>query len=342
MSDPFLPALRIAGRRIGENAPVYIIAEAGVAHFGDPGKADALVDLAAEAGANAFKTQAFKTDRLISRILPEWRERLRPKEVGPDFLARMRERCQRRGIAFLCTAHDDVALDWVMDLDPPAFKIGSGERGNLPLLEKIARLGKPVILSTGMHEESHLAAALAAMQRGGCRELALLHCVTSYPTPSEQVNLRRLQTLGRLFPGPVGYSDHTEGHQAALAAVAFGASLIEKHITLDFNGPNAQDWKVSCGPDDFAHFVASIRKVEKMLGSSDLLIQPCEKPALDWAIKSLVAETNLAAGTVLEEGLLVAKRPGHGISPAEMSKIVGRRLSVPLAADTPLDWDMLA
>lgn len=329
----------IDNKLIGHDTPVYIIAEAGVAHFGDPGKALALVDLAAEGGADAFKTQAFTTDALVSARLLEWRDRLRAKEVGFEFIARMKQRCDQRGITFLCTAHDPSVLPWLDELQVPAYKIGSGERGNTPFLRELARRGKPMILSTGMYEEHHLAEALAAIAAEGREELALLHCVTSYPTPSEQVNLRAMDRMRELFTGPVGYSDHTQGHQIALAAVARGASIVEKHITLDFNVPNAQDWKVSCGPDDFAAFVQEVREVEVALGRPVKEIQLCEEAALDWALKSLVAARDLPAGTVLEPGHLLSKRPGDGLSPSRQEELLGKRLARPVAEDTALRFE---
>lgn len=326
----------IGNKLIGHDAPVYVIAEAGVAHFGDPGKALALVDLAAEGGADAFKTQAFTTDSLISARLPEWRDRLRPKEVGFDFIARMKQRCDQRGITFLCTAHDPSVLPWLDKLEVPAYKIGSGERGNTPFLQELARRGKPMILSTGMYEERHLAEALDAIAGEGLEELALLHCVTSYPTPQDQVNLRAMARMRELFQGPVGYSDHTQGHHVVLAAVARGAAIVEKHITLDFNVPNAQDWKVSCGPDDFAAFVREIREVEAALGRSAKEVQPCEQAALDWALKSLVAACDLSAGTVLQPEHLLSKRPGDGLPPSRQKELLGKRLARPVATDAAL------
>lgn len=326
----------IGNKLIGHDAPVYVIAEAGVAHFGDPGKALALVDLAAEGGADAFKTQAFTTDSLISARLPEWRDRLRPKEVGFDFIARMKQRCDQRGITFLCTAHDPSVLPWLDELEVPAYKIGSGERGNTPFLQELARRGKPMILSTGMYEERHLAAALDAIADAGLEELALLHCVTSYPTPQDQVNLRAMDRMRELFQGPVGYSDHTQGHHVVLAAVARGAAIVEKHITLDFNVPNAQDWKVSCGPDDFAAFMREIREVEAALGRSAKEVQPCEQAALDWALKSLVAACDLPAGTVLQPEHLLSKRPGDGLTPSHQKELLGKRLARPVATDSAL------
>lgn len=331
----------ISGRLVGEGAPVYVIAEGGVAHFGDPGKALALVDLAAEGGADAFKTQAFNTDALISGRLPEWRDRLRPKEVGFEFIARMKERCDQRGITFLCTAHDPSVLPWIDELGVPAYKIGSGERGNTPFLREMARRGKPMILSTGMYEEPHLREAIEAVADEGLKEFALLHCVTSYPTPLEQVNLRAMDRMRELFEGPVGYSDHTQGHHVVLAAVARGAALVEKHITLDFDVPNAQDWKVSAGPDDFAAFVREIREVEAALGRPRKEVQPCEEAALNWALKSLVAARDLPAGTVLGREHLVFKRPGDGIPPSRIAEFLGRRLARAVVADEPIRFEYM-
>lgn len=338
---PFKRQIAIAGKTIGGDAPVYIIAEGGVAHFGDPEKALALVDLAADAGADAFKTQAFSTESLISSRLPEWRDRLRPKEVGFDFIARMKTRCDERGIVFLCTAHDPSVLSWLTDLDVVAYKVGSGERGNLPFIRQIARGRKPMILSTGMYEEHHLIETLNSLANEGVEDLALLHCVTSYPTPPEQVNLRAMDRMRALFSGPVGYSDHTQGHQVVLAAVARGAAIIEKHIALDFNVPNAQDWKVSCGPEDFSDFVHKIREVEASLGRVAKVIQPCEQSALNWALKSLVAACDLSAGTTLTQDHLLSKRPGNGIPASRQDELLGRRLRRPIAADEALSFDDL-
>lgn len=335
----FRRQIRVGNTLIGEESPTYIIAEGGVAHFGDLGKALALVDLAADGGADAFKTQAFTTDSLISAHLPEWRDRLRPKEVGLDFIAHMKQRCDERGITFLCTAHDPSVLPWLDELDVAATKVGSGERGNLPFLRELARRGRPMILSTGMYEERHLLEAIEAIGGEGLDELALLHCVTSYPTPSNQVNLRAMDRMRELFPGPVGYSDHTQGHSVVLAAVALGADIVEKHITLDFDVPNAQDWKVSCGPDDFATFVRAIRDVEAAVGRPIKEAQPCEQGALVWALKSLVAARDLPAGTVLEREHLLAKRPGDGIPPSHLAQFLGKRLVQPLAADAALRFE---
>lgn len=339
--SPFRPCFEIAGRLVGAGAPVLIIAEAGVSHFGDLTKALALVDVAAAAGADVFKTQAFSTEQLVSSRMPEWRERLRPKEVTFDFLAAMKQRCDEHDLIFLCTPHDESVLPWLDELAVPAFKVGSGERANTPYFREIARRGKPVILSTGMYAAEDVRQALDAFERAGCRELALLHCVTSYPTPFEQVNLRAMDTLRHMFSGPVGYSDHTSGYHAVLAAVARGAAIVEKHVTLDFNVPNAQDWKVSCGPSDFSQLVHQVRQVEAALGDGQKMPQPCEADALNWALKSLVAARELPLGTVLCADMVAAKRPGGGIAPARLEEVIGCRLRHHLSVDQPITEDDL-
>lgn len=334
--DGFKERFRIGNRWVGGTAPVVIIAEAGVSHFGSLEKAIRLVDLAADAGADLFKTQAFSTDRLISSRLPEWRDRLRSKEVGFDFLQAMKARCDERGLAFICTGHDESVLPWLDELQVPAFKVGSGERGNVDFFRILAEREKPVILSTGMYRREDVQEALEVFRAAGCRELAILHCVTSYPTPPDQVNLKAMDVLQEMFPGPVGYSDHTQGALAVMAAVARGAQIIEKHISLDFDIPDAQDWKVSCGPDDFHNFVSDIRAVERVLGKVEKCPQACETGALEWALKSLVATRELPAGTIIEADMLVAKRPGGGLPPSRHRDVIGQRLKRRLVEDEAL------
>ena len=337
----FASSFFLGKKKVGPGNPALVIAEAGVAHFGDPEKADILVDMAVSSGADVFKTQAFITEQLVSGNSPEWRERLKPKEVDYPFLRRMKDRCDRHDLLFMCTAHDEQSLKWVNDLDAPCYKIGSGERGNIPFLSKIAARGKPILLSTGMHRKDDISLVLKTVSAAGCRELALLHCVTCYPTPYKDVNLMAMDSLRAMFPGPVGYSDHTEGCDAALAAVARGSQIIEKHITLDFNVHNAQDWKVSVGQDDLVKLVRRIRDIEAMMGDGVLDVMPCEQPALIWALKSLVACRDLAAGTVLTSDMILAKRPGIGLAPTELKNVIGRRLRESVAADQPITQDSL-
>ena len=318
--------MKIEGKTIGSGQPVYVIAEGGVAHYGSLAKAMALVDLAVDSGADAFKLQAYRTDRLIAQTLPDWVARMKSKEVGLEFLKQVSNHCRARGITFLCTPHEASVLPWLETLGVPVYKVGSGERGNTPFLREISRLGKPVILSTGTHAEAHVRAAVEMVHVQGKVDLALLHCVTAYPVPTAQANLRVMDRLNEMFDLPVGYSDHTQGTHACLAAVARGAAIIEKHIALDFNVPNAQDWKVACGPDTFPQLVRDIRRIELMLGQPELRELDCESPALEWALKSVVAAKDLSEGEPLAASDLAVKRPGGGMPPDTLDSLLGRRL----------------
>ena len=340
-SATFRPSFDIGGRLVGPGAPVFVIAEAGLSHFGDMALAEQLVDLAAEGGADAFKTQFFDVEALIARRGTEWRERLRPRNLTFDQATAVKARCDRHGLAFIATAHDATRVDWLDGLDVAASKIGSGERNNPAFVQRLASLGRPVILSTGMYREADVREALEACAAAGNETVALLHCVTSYPVPSSEVNLAATDRLRALFDGPVGYSDHTIDNLAVLAAVARGASIVEKHITVLRDVPNAQDWKVSADADGFKHLVADIRRTEAMIGSGLKEPAPCERSGEQWALKSLVVKGGLPVGHVLTAGDLDAKRPGDGLRPNLLADIVGRRLRRALAADDPLTLEDL-
>jgi len=331
----------IAGRRVGGEAPCFVIAEAGVSHFGDFEKALRLVDMAVEAKADAVKFQVFDIDQMIAAESPEWKERLADRALPYEDFKQIQDYCTHKGIIFFATAHDGQSLAFLNSINVPVFKIGSGELNNIGYLSQAAGYGRPVIYSTGMHTLDDVRRGLEAMVGAGNRDIAVLHCVTQYPTPPEEVNLRAMDTLAAEFSCVVGYSDHTEGHVIPLAAVARGAKIIEKHITLEFNIPNAQDWKVSCGPDDLADFVAEIRRIEAALGHAAKLPGEAEARNQAWASKSLVTTRAIVAGTALDHSMLIAKRPGTGIAPHEIGDILGRKVSKDLEADTVLHWDML-
>lgn len=332
----------IGSRWVGEGAPVFVIAEAGVGHFGDMRLARQLVQLAAEAKADAFKTQIFDVEAMIANHATEWRERMRPRNLTFNQARELKIMCEELGMVFMATAHDETRITWLEELDVPAVKVGSGERNNPGFLTRLAALGKPMIVSTGMYRERDVEEAVEACVAGGCDRLALLHCVTSYPTPPGEVNLRAMDRLREIFPGPVGYSDHTADGLAVLAAVARGARLVEKHITILRDVPNAQDWKVSAGPENFAALVSDIRRVESLLGHGRKEPASCEAAGMAWALKSLVAVRNLPAGHVLTVADLVAKRPGSGIAPSELPRVLGRTLSEPLRADEALALEKLS
>ena len=332
----------IEGRRIGSGEPCYVIAEAGVSHFGEMEKAYQLIDLTVSARADIFKTQHYYTDRLVGPSAPEWRERLRTKELPDEAIRLMQRRCRERGVPFLCTPHDDLAIEFLdRELDVPAFKIGSGEVENWPFLARIAKSGKPAILSTGMYEIAQIREAIKVMQDNGCPALAVLHCVTSYPADAALINLKVMDRIREFFPGPVGYSDHTEGTAVPLAAVALGADIVEKHITIDRDVPNAQDWKVSCDPSNFARFVADVREIEKARGGGPKVLSETERKSMLWARKSLTAAVDIPAGTKIDAAMLLAQRPGSGLPASRIGKVVGKIARRDIPAGTIVSDELL-
>jgi N,N'-diacetyllegionaminate synthase len=337
----FAHEFRIDGRSIGDGHPAYVVAEAGVAHFGNEEKAYRLVDLAVTAGADAVKFQVFDVNALIAEESREWKARLGSRQLPYEAFERIQRYCRECRITFFATAHDEPSLRFLASLDVPAYKIGSGEVGNWPFLKLVASLGKPVILSTGMYRVEQVGEALDAIAEAGNPNLALLHCVTSYPTAPADVSLRTMAVLGDEFQVVTGYSDHTRGFHFCLAAVALGAKVIEKHISLDFDVPNAQDWKVSCGPQDFGEFIRQVREIEAGLSHVRSEPNPAEQNNMGWAAKSLVTVRDIAASTVLQAGDLTAKRPGTGISPSRIGEVVGRSVKTDLPKDAVIKWEHL-
>jgi N,N'-diacetyllegionaminate synthase len=337
----FSTNFEIDGRKIGDGCPAYVIAEAGVAHFGDEEKAYRLVDLAAGAGADAVKFQVFDVDALISQELPEWRERLSSRQLPYEAFRRIQEYSRNRGITFFATAHDQPSLDFLTTLDVPLYKVGSGEVGNWPFLKRVAALGKPLIFSTGMFQRSQIGDALNAVRETGNPNVAVLHCVTRYPTPPEEVSLGNMKWIRDEHRVVTGYSDHTKGFHIPLAAVALGAQIIEKHITLDYDIPNAQDWKVSCGPDDLGLFIQQLRDIEASLMQRSAPTVG-EAESLVWASKSLVPVMDIPAGTVLQAAHLTSKRPGTGITPSLIEEVIGKTTRVGIIKDQVIQWEQLA
>jgi N,N'-diacetyllegionaminate synthase len=323
----FSKLIEVDGRRIGNGQRAYIIAEAGVAHFGKEEKAYQLVDLAVQAGADAVKFQIFDVDALISNDSQSWKARLGSRQLPFDAFERIQKYCREKGITFFATAHDECSFEFINDLKVPLFKIGSGELSNWDFIRKIASKAKPVIISTGMYTQDDILQLIQALSTVGNPDIALLHCITSYPTPPEEANLSAIRSIRELFDGIVGYSDHTRGYHFPLAAVALGAQIIEKHITLDFDVPDAQDWKVSCGPNDLHIMIQQIREIQDGLGEGTKFLGKSESPSLEWARKSLVAACDLNPGDILQPAHLTAKRPGTGIPPCEAEHIIGRQVT---------------
>jgi N,N'-diacetyllegionaminate synthase len=342
VSAPFPTSFAIAGRPVGAGVPCYIVAEAGVAHFGSVEKAKKLADLAKQAGADCVKFQHFDAERMIGASAPEWRARMKSRQLSDAQMAEVAAYAQAQDMVFICTAHDEHALDFLdHEIRVPAFKIGSGEVENWPYLANVVRRGKPVILSTGLYTPDLIRRAIEVVTENGGHELAILHCVTSYPAEPATVNLDAMRQIREFFGGPVGYSDHTAGTAVPLAAIALGAQVLEKHIALDFNVPDAQDWKVSCGPADFPKFVADARAIEAARGGGARRLSAAEEKSLIWARKSLHAMRDIAAGTVIEASMLTSQRPGDGLPPSRIGEVAGKRARRAIPAGTKLALDML-
>lgn len=335
-----------------------IIAEAGVNHNGDIDLAKQLIDIAAEAGADIVKFQTFKTEKLVSTSarkadyqvnnMPGETDNsqfamLKKLELSPADHLELMAHCQLRNIQFLSTAFDLESLDFLAGLGITIFKIPSGEITNLPYLHKIGSFNGQVIASTGMATMDDISAMLNVLIKAGtAREnITVLHCNTDYPSPFRDVNLRAMQTIGETFGVAVGYSDHTSGIEVPIAAVALGATVIEKHFTLDrsLEGP---DHLASLEPDELTHMIRAIRHIELALGDGVKQPTPSEQKNITVARKSIHLTRPLAAGHVLTESDLVMKRPGSGISPMQLERVTGRRLAVDVVADHLLRWEDLA
>jgi len=314
----------------------YIIAEAGVNHNGSFDLACRLVDAAKEAGADCVKFQTFKTEKLVSRFAGKaeyqkettgdgsQEEMLKKLELSYDEFVKLKQYCDEKEICFLSTPFDGESIAFLETLDLPFWKIPSGEVTNYPYLAALAKTGKPVIMSTGMCDLKDIEAAIRVLRENGTKEIRLLHCNTEYPTPYEDVNLKAMQTMRDAFGLEVGYSDHTRGIEIPIAAAALGATVIEKHFTLDRNmeGP---DHKSSLEPDEFARMVSSIRNIEKAMGSGEKTPSASESKNITVARKSIVAKRKIRSGEFLSEENITVKRPGSGISPMEWTKVIGTR-----------------
>lgn len=334
---PGLSPLVLGNKRLGPGQPCYVIAEAGVNHNGDPALARALVDAAADAGADAVKFQTFDPAALASVAAPKaeyqaraegpgnQREMLERLTLSEPLHRELHARAAARGIAFLSTPFEERSADFLETLGVPAFKIASGEVTNHPFLAHVARKGRPMLVSTGMCTLAEVEAAVRVIREAASPPLALLHCVSAYPAPAEDSNLRAMATLRSAFQVPVGWSDHTAGIDVAIAAVALGADVIEKHLTMDRRLPGP-DHQASLEPNEVADLVRAVRRVTSAIGTGLKVPAESERSTAAIARKSLHWRRNMRPGERVGADDLLALRPGTGISPSEVHRIVGRQL----------------
>lgn len=314
----------------------FIIAEAGVNHNGDINIAKKMIDVASECKVDAIKFQTFKAEKLVSKkaCKTDYQikntnskeetqfEMIKSLELDIDTHRELIEYCNKKNIMFLSSPFDLDSIDLLNDLGINIFKIPSGEITNLPYLEKISKLNKEIILSTGMSNLDEIDEALKILKGNGNNNITILHCNTEYPTPMEDVNLSAMNTIKETFNIDVGYSDHTLGIEVPIAAVAIGAKVIEKHFTLDksMEGP---DHKASLEPNELKEMVKSIRNIEKAIGNGIKAPSPSEKKNISIVRKSIVANKEIKKGDILTEENIAVKRPAGGISPMKWYDILG-------------------
>ncbi|MFC1735414.1 N-acetylneuraminate synthase, partial [Candidatus Hydrogenedentota bacterium] len=310
-------SVNIANHSVGPGHPCLIIAEAGVNHNGDTEMALRLVGAAADAKADVVKFQTFKGEKLASAEAPKaayqlqqtdqeesQQEMLRRLELTPAMHEAIRERCNERGVVFASTPFEEHSADYLNEFGMAFFKIPSGEVNNFPFLEHVAKMGKPIILSTGMSSMDEVKAAVEAIRSAGNDDLVLLHCVSNYPADPTDANLLAMKTMTETFDLPVGFSDHTMGMEVSFAAVALGASVIEKHFTLDRTLPGP-DHKASLEPEELASWVAGIRKIESALGDGRKRVVANEANTLKVIRKSLVAARDIESGAIIEADMIM-------------------------------------
>ena len=324
-----------------------IIAEAGVNHNGDLELAKQLIDAAADADADVVKFQTFQANQLVTNQAEQafYQQKaigkkqsqlsmLQQLELKPDQHENLINYCKHRNIEFLSSAFDPDSIELLASLQIKRWKIPSGEITNLPYLRRIGSQRKPIILSTGMANLGEIEAAIKVLEKAGSprNQITVLHCTTEYPAPFEEVNLRAMRSIAEAFGVDVGYSDHTKGIAIPIAAVGMGATIIEKHLTLDRNLPGP-DHKASLEPTDFAAMVRGIRSVEKALGDGIKRPTVSEEANLKVVRKSLVAARPIRSGEIFSANNITAKRPGTGISPMHWDDWIGRQASRDFSTD---------
>jgi pseudaminic acid synthase len=346
------PSLAIAGRRIAADEPPYVIAELSANHNGSLDTALRIVTAAKAAGAAAVKLQTYTPDTITLRSAAEpfrihgglWdgrtlHELYQQAHMPWDWHAPLFEHARRLGITIFSSPFDTTAVDLLERLGAPAYKIASFEAVDLPLIRYVAGKGKPMIISTGMADAEEIAEAVAAAREGGCRELALLHCVSGYPAPAADYNLRTIADMRERFGTVVGLSDHTLDNTTALASVALGAAIIEKHFTVDRRGGGPDD-SFSLEPEGMAELCSGSLTAWQSLGRVDYGRKSSEIGNAQFR-RSLYFVKPLRAGDTVSADAVRSVRPGFGLAPKHLDAVIGRRLKADVGYATPVAWDLL-
>lgn len=334
--------IRIGDRLIGGGEPTFIVAEAGINHNGSIENAKELIESAARCGADAVKFQTHIPEKEMLRqdvtadyVGEPLFDLLKRVELSREDHVVLKEYAEEKNLIFYSTPFCVEAVDLLEEIDVPAYKVGSGEIANPPLLERIAKIGKPVILSTGMSNLEEVEEAIGIVTQYN-QQLVILQCTSTYPSSYEDIHLNAMDTL-RKFGFPVGLSDHSQGIYVALAAVALGACYIEKHFTIDKNWPGP-DQKASIEPKELRELVRGVRAIEKAMGAFEKQVQDREKPVRDMARESVVSVEEIPKGSIITKDMVWVKRPGTGIPAKRMGEVIGRRTRRTVGKDQLISW----
>lgn len=339
VTAPCPQTFAVGNRRLGVGQPMFLVVEIGINHNGDMDLARRTIDAASASGADGVKFQNFVTEdfvldrRLTYDYISQGRqvtesqyEMFKRCELRPGQLARLKEHCESAGLVCFSTPSSEAGVVELAELKVPLLKNGSDYLTHLPVVRAMAATGIPTVLSTGMATLAEIASAVEAFRQAGGRDLILLHCTSSYPTPPEDTNLRKIPTLAAAFGCPIGFSDHTEGITAALGALALGACILEKHFTLDRNLPGP-DHRFSATPAEFVELAHAVRRLEEQLGQSAIGPTPSEELGRTAFRISCAAARDMAAGERITAGDILFLRPGRGIPPAQAYLLTGRKLA---------------
>lgn len=344
--------IKVGNKLIGFGKPTFIVAEVGFNHNGNPLLAKKMIIAAAKSGADAIKFQTFKAEKLSSKYVTsygvkgenvgksQW-ELYKPFELPDKAYPTLIETSKKHNIIFFSSPFDEGSADLLDKAEVPLFKIASCDLTHLNLIKHIAQKKKPVIISTGMGTMAEIKEAVSTCLRAGNKRIILLHCTSNYPTDPKNANLNAITSLKENFPDiPIGFSDHTRDNYAAFAAVSMGSCLVEKHFTLDKKMPGV-DQHFSMDPPQLADLVRGIRTIEKAKGKFKKEPLRSENITLKLARPSVILITDLVAGVEIKEEMLAIKRPGTGILPKELKKVVGKKTKIDIKAETPLTWKMI-
>ncbi|PKP60161.1 MAG: pseudaminic acid synthase [Candidatus Altiarchaeales archaeon HGW-Altiarchaeales-2] len=344
--------IKINGRLIGDEQPTYIIAEVGSNFDGSLEQAKKIVDLAKEAGADAVKFQSFLVDKIICgeaftekvSFQAKWGKSVydvyKNAEFPREWHQEIMEYCKKKNITFFSSPYDKGAVDLLDEIDVPAFKVGSGDINFYSLIEYMAKKGKPMIVGVGASTMGEIEEAVKTIRSTGNNDIIILQCITNYPSPFEQANIRAMVTLRNAFQVNVGYSDHTPGSLVPLGAVALGACMIEKHFTFDKTRPGP-DHPFAMDVSEFKKMVEDIRMMEKALGSYIKEPVPAEKETIILQKRCIYSSVDIPKGTKIAQDMIAVLRPDKGIKPKYFDIVVGREAKVDIPKGTPITWDKI-